>query len=238
MSHNSYFQFKQFRVGQNHSAMRVGTDGVLLGAWTEVKDAVSILDIGTGTGVIALMLAQRSTAMIDAIDIEKGAIIDASTNFSTSPWSGRLESKQLSLKNFTEQTSKKYDCIVCNPPFFQNAVHSKEEARTLARHNHSLTFYELANSAAKLLSCEGRFNVILPAEAEKEFQIVAANFRLFTSRVTRVKPKPSRPVKRVLMEFRLDASERFEDELTIETETHHEYTPEFIRLVKSFYLNF
>lgn len=231
---NNYFQFKQFKVLQQIAAMKVGTDGVLLGAWAAVENASTILDVGTGTGLIALMLAQRSSAQIDAIDIEEGAIVDASFNFKESPWSNRLDAFQTSLQNYKPE--KKYDLIVCNPPFFTNGVKSLKTGRSTARHSDALSFDELAKGVASLLEVKGTFNVILPIEAEREFRNAANNYRLFASKIVRVKPKPSKAFKRVIMEFQFEASTCTENEMVIETDVHHEYTPDFDRLLKDFYL--
>lgn len=236
MAHNSYFQFKQFRVDQNNAAMRVGTDGVLLGAWTEVENATTILDIGTGTGVVALMLAQRSSAQIDAIDIEEGAIKDARHNFEQSPWNSRLNVFHSSLQNFAEKPVKKYDCIVSNPPFFNNSVQSAKKERALARHTDSLSFIDLIESVSKVLHPNGTLNVVLPSEAEKEFRSCANKERLFATRITRIKPNPNKPIKRVLIQFNFEGELMKENELIIETETHHVYTSEAISLLKDFYL--
>ncbi|MFA9388260.1 MAG: tRNA1(Val) (adenine(37)-N6)-methyltransferase [Prolixibacteraceae bacterium] len=234
---NNYFQFKQFRVVQNHAAMRVGTDGVLLGAWAEAEKATTILDIGTGTGVIALMLAQRSNAQIDAIDIEEGAIKDAGFNFNQSPWAERMTVVHCSIQEYVGQTAKLYDCIVSNPPFFSNSLKSKQMEKSLARHTDTLSFEELIDGVAKLLKHTGRFCVILPIEAKIEMITIASKFKLYPSRITQVKPNPLKPVKRVLIKFQFESLNLKEDELIIETETRHTYTSGFIQFVKAFYLN-
>lgn len=236
MPHNNYFEFKQFTVWQNHAAMRVGTDGVLLGAWVNVEGAQTLLDIGTGTGVIALMLAQRCGANIDAIDIESGAFADASLNFGTSPWHDRLIAYYTDLDEFAQNHKTKYDGMVCNPPFFSNSITPDSKNRETARHTGSLSFSDLVQSVARLLNPEGRFSVVLPIESEREFRVEASHVRLFPTRICRVKPKPSKPYKRVLMEFAIEAERIVETELTIETEQHHVYTPEFREMVKEFYL--
>jgi tRNA1Val (adenine37-N6)-methyltransferase len=237
MAHNNWFRFKQFTVWQNHAAMRVGTDGVLLGVWANVENSRLVLDIGTGTGVIALIVAQRCEAKIDSLDLDHGAISDARHNFGQSPWGNRLMAHEISLQDFAQTTTEKYDHLVCNPPFFHNAVKAKEESRSMARHTHSLSFDDLVKSVAQLLSSDGRFSVVLPAETEKIFRSMAANYALFATRITRVKPKPSKPLVRVLMEFQLNATTFTETELTLETEVHHEYTSEFREMVTDFYLN-
>lgn len=236
MGRNTYFQFKHFTIHQENAAMKVGTDGVLLGAWVNIENASRILDIGTGTGLIALMLAQRSQATIDAIDIEADAVFDAKLNFKNSSWNDRLNAQQIALQEFAQINSSKYDCIVCNPPFFTNGVKSEKNKRKIARHNDSLSFKALAKATSLLMNKKGSFNVIIPAEAEQEFRYAANNYRLFASKIVRVKPKPSKPVKRVLIEFKFEYILEEEEELTLETETHHEYTNEAIKLLKEFYL--
>ena len=216
--------------------MRVGTDGVLLGAWTDVSSAQSILDIGTGTGVIALMLAQRSTAIINAIDIDAGAIQDATDNFEQSPWKNRLTASQISLQEFSSSMQKKYDCIVSNPPFFTSAQKPKQNNRLMARHTDSLSFDDLLINVGSLLLPRGKFSVVLPAEEEHAFQHQAGKYRLFLTRIIRVKPNPEKPITRVLMEFQTEGKLISEDELTLETTTRHEYTKTAIELLKPFYL--
>jgi tRNA1Val (adenine37-N6)-methyltransferase len=237
MGHNNYFQFKQFKVVQNHAAMRVGTDGAMLGAWVDASRASRILDIGTGTGVIALMLAQRNkTAQIDAIDIETGAVTDASFNFENSAWKERLHLQQISAQDFAKNNTREYDLIVCNPPFFSNSLPSPQQSKTLARHTSKLTFKELVEAASKLLKPEGRFCVVLPVGSKEQFCTEAADVKLFPIHITRVKPNPAKPVKRILIAFGLEATLETENELTIETETRHVYTKAFQELIDAFYL--
>jgi tRNA1Val (adenine37-N6)-methyltransferase len=236
MAGNNYFQFKQFTINQEHAAMKVGTDGVLLGAWTDTENVNSVLDIGTGTGLIALMMSQRSTANITAIEIEENAFKDATLNIQNSPWPNRINIVHSSLHDYLKYNIYLFDCVVCNPPYFTNSIKSGTENRTIARHNDQLPFEVLIEGVSHILGKEGHFSVVLPVGAENDFRFLAANYRLFPLRITRVKPKPSKPASRVLMEFRFEATLKTEEELTIETETHHDYLPEFIELVKDFYL--
>jgi tRNA1Val (adenine37-N6)-methyltransferase len=236
MGRNSYFQFKQFTIHQQNAAMKVGTDGVLLGAWASVEETHTILDIGTGTGLIALMLAQRSNAEIIAIDISASAIHDAALNIQNSPWKNRINVIETSFQNYFDIPSLTFDCVVCNPPYFTNSILSTDINRTLARHNHRLPFDQLLAGVSRMLKPDGHFSVILPVAAEREFRMLAANYRLFPSRITRVRPKPSVDTSRILIEFKIDANLKIDDELIIETEKHHEYQPAFIELVKAFYL--
>jgi len=237
MGRNNYFKFKQFTIHQDNAAMKVGTDGVLLGAWASVHNVKSILDIGTGTGLIALMLAQRCNATLVAIDKEASACIDARNNVNRSPWKNRVTILDTSLQEYLNNVPSQFDCVVCNPPYFTNSVKSGDIKRTLARHNDQLPFGILAEGVSHLLTPDGHFAVILPVSEEREFRMQAANFRLFPTRITRVKPKPSVPASRVLIEFMPEGTPGKEEEVTIETETHHEYQPEFTELVKDFYLN-
>ncbi len=238
MAHNTYFEFKQFRIEQERAAMKVGTDGVLLGAWCRTDGFNHALDIGSGTGLISLMLAQRnSSLLVDAIDIDEGAYLDTSHNFETSPWSQRLFCVQNDLKIFSAETPRKYDLIVCNPPFFTHAVKSAEPGRKLARHTDALSYEELIGNVALLLTVNGSFNVILPVDEEQHFCHLASWERLFPRRIVRVKPNPDLPPVRVLMEFGFEAVLEEEGLLTIETNTRHVYSEECKKLLKDFYLN-
>ncbi len=237
MSDKKVFSFKQFDINQQNSAMKVGTDGVMLGAWFSCSISEKILDVGTGTGLIALMLTQRCSATIDAIDIDSGAIADALSNFENSPWSSRLTAIHSGFTQFVEATSKKYDGIVCNPPFFSHSLKPEHESRKLARHNDMLPFSELIKGAVKLLNYEGLLGVVLPANREQEFRHEAGLNGFFPVRITRVKPNAQKEVKRVLMEFGFSEGGIQENTLILETEVHNVYTDEYKKLVHSFYLN-
>lgn len=238
MGRNSYFQFKQFIIRQDNAAMKVSTDSVLLGAWVSVDNSNTLLDIGTGTGVISLMIAQRCDGRILAIDKEVTACRDARMNAGLSPWKDRIEVLEMSLQEYLEYGSLSFDCIVCNPPYFSNSIKSNDVKRMMARHNDELPFEVLIAGVSKILTREGRFSVILPSSSEGEFRMIAANHRLFPSKISRVKTKPSAAFSRVLMEFRFEGVLGVENELIIETEIHHEYQNDFIALVKDYYLNY
>lgn len=230
------FLFKQFSITQEKAAMKVGTDGVLLGAWSKAKEG-KILDVGTGTGIIALMLAQRTkTALIDVIEIDKKASKEAQNNFNNSDWEERLISINSSIQNYHPQ--KKYDIIVSNPPFFINATKAPKANRNNARHTDTLSFDELIDSVKRLLANTGIFSLILPINEAELFIKLAQQNKLFLNRKCLVKPNPSKSAKRVLMEFSFSEKEIVEEELTIETENRHEYTKEYISLTKDFYLKF
>lgn len=233
---NSYFQFKQFTVHQEHCAMKVGIDGVLLGTWADVVGAKNILDIGTGTGLITLMLAQRSKANIRAIDIDKAACIQAQENVNISDWTDRISIQQLSLQAFSKQANIKYDHIVSNPPYFVDSLKAGTLERTAARHTDSLTHEELILNAKSLLTETGRMSIILPVNEGLQCIEIAKNAGLYCSKLVTVYPKPSASAKRLLIEFSTTACIQENTELTIESDQRHQYSPEFTALAKDFYL--
>lgn len=232
------FQFKQFTIQQDRCAMKVGTDGVLLGAWAPVSNnPFSILDIGAGTGLIALMMAQRSTAeQIDAIEIDDEAYEQAVENFEESKWGDRLFCYHAGLDEFVEEMhDEEYDIIVSNPPFYSENYSSGNEQRDKARFTESLPFEHLIEAAAILLSENGIFSVIIPFKEEEKFIAIAAEFNLYPAKITRVKGTPDTEIKRSLMAFTRQQAETNFDELVIET-ARHKYTPQYTELTKDFYL--
>lgn len=234
----SKFQFKKFSVEQDRCAMKVGTDGVLLGAWTPIENNLfSILDIGTGTGIIALMLAQRSGAeQIDALEIDEDAYEQATDNFENSPWNDRLFCFHAGLDEFVEEPEDEYDLIVSNPPFFSEDYKSDNEQRDLARFQDAMPFEDLIEAAALLLSENGIFSVIIPFKEEEKFLALANEYELYPLKITRVKGTPTSEIKRSLLAFsRNEITDFSVDELIIET-ARHIYTPEYIALTKDFYL--
>lgn len=244
---NKAFQFKQFIIDQNRCAMKVGTDGVLLGAWTPlINNPYSILDIGTGTGVIALMLAQRSQAehpsqngelatQIDAIEIDDNAFEQATENFEASPWNDRLYCYHAGLDEFVEEVEEEFDLIVSNPPFYTEDYKSGIQQRDTARFTDSLSFEELIEAADFFLSENGIFSVIIPYKEEENFISLCNERNLFSLKITRVKGIPTAEIKRSLLAFTRIEQTPFVDELVIET-SRHKYTPEYIDLTKDFYL--
>jgi len=232
------FSFKQFSVEQDRTAMKIGTDGVLLGAWTPIENnPFSILDIGAGTGIIALMLAQRSAAeQIDALEIDEDAYEQATDNFENSPWNDRLFCFHAGLDEFVEEPEDEYDLIVSNPPFYSEDYKSDNEQRDLARFQDAMPFEDLIEAAALLLSENGIFSVIIPFKEEKKFLALANEYELYPLKITRVKGTPTSEIKRSLLAFSRNEISNFPiDELIIET-ARHIYTPEYIALTKDFYL--
>lgn len=234
----SIFHFKQFSIHQDRCAMKIGTDGVLLGSWSTINhNPFSVLDIGSGTGVIALMLAQRSNAeIIDAIEIDHNAYEQCVENFENSLWSDRLFCYHASLSEFTEEIDDQYDLIVSNPPFYSKTFKSDNFQRDLARFQDALPFEHLLKSASKLLSETGKFTVVIPFNEEILFINLALEFNLYANTILRVKGNPNSEIKRSMIEFSFFKKEIHINNIIIETE-RHVYTQEYVNLTKDFYLN-
>ena len=233
------FRFKEFSIAQDKCAMKIGTDGVLLGAWTPVlEETNSILDIGAGTGIIALMLAQRSYAeTVDALEIDEDAYEQAVDNFENSPWGDRLFCYHAAFDEFVEEMQdEKYDLIVSNPPFFASSNSTENTtSRETARQQSSLPFKELLQGVSLLLSEKGVFSTIIPKEEEIEFLRLASENKLFPSKITEVKGTKTTKVKRSLITFQFLQKE-IERDLLILEESRHNYTPEYKKMVAPFYL--
>jgi tRNA1Val (adenine37-N6)-methyltransferase len=232
------FSFKQFTVQQDRCAMKIGTDGVLLGAWCPVdNNPFSILDIGAGTGILSLMLAQRSNAeQIDSIEIDEEAYEQCVENFENSPWSDRLFCFHAGLDEFVEEPEDEYDIIISNPPFYSENYKTDSSQRDLARFQDALPFEDLIEAADLLLSENGIFAVIIPYKEEERFIDLCAEVELFPVKVTRVKGSHTTPIVRSLLAFkRYELSVLTADELVIEI-SRHEYTDDYINLTKDFYL--
>lgn len=233
---NQYFKFKKFTVYHDKCAMKVGTDGVLLGAWTNPENAKTALDIGSGTGLIALMIAQRSkNIQIDAIDISEDATEQAKENCLRSPFSDQINCIHSSLNDFAKLYNKRYDLIVSNPPFFVQSLKSPDRQRSLARHNDSLTLESLIYTGSELLDATGRLSLILPSEQKNTIVRLAEEHNLSVSRITNVYPTPGSLPKRILTELSKTPIPFSEDNLIIENE-RHVYSNDFSRLAKDFYL--
>ena len=228
------FHFKQFSVRHDHSGMKVGTDGTLLGAWTDVKNAKYILDIGTGTGLIALMLAQRTRdSKIEAIEIDAAAIGDAQENFAQSPWKDRLILHHARAQDF--KPSEKFDLIVSNPPYFIDSYKPPSEQRITARHAENLTFQELIDTSQSLLTADGKLSVILPAVEGTHLIDLAVKNDLFLSRKWTFRTRPEKPIERLLLEFARKGTAFEEGEILLYS-SGEEWSESYKALTKEFYL--
>lgn len=230
-----FFHFKQFTVRHDRCAMKIGTDGVLLGAWSAAENRQRILDVGTGTGLIALMIAQRNPKThITALEIDPEACLQACENVSNSPWADRVEVRQTDFKTYTTET--KFDLIVSNPPFFTNSLPGPDHKRNLARHTGELTYADLLQRSAALLSHTGELDIIFPATEETLIQEQALSLRLFPHRQLNIHPTPDSPVKRILLGLSFSEKAYIPEEMIIEMDRHR-YSEIYISLTKDFYLN-
>ena len=234
---NPFFQFKQFTIRHDKCAMKVGTDGVLLGAWAGTESCSRILDVGTGTGLIALMLAQRSKAVVDAIDIDADACLQAQENAESSLFAGRINVFHSDLGDFAQASTHLYDLIVSNPPYFVDSLKCPNLQRNTARHTDTLTLEDLLQYSRKLLAPQGRIALILPYDQKDRLTDCIQTQNLFLSKEVSVIPVPDTQPKRLLAELTSEppTSPTFYYQLTIEI-TKHQYTDEYINLTKDFYL--
>lgn len=212
---NNYFEFKKFKVFQDRCAMKVGTDGTLLGAWACGGD--TILDIGTGTGLVALIMAQRfPSATVTAVEIDKSACIQASENFSSSPFSSRIIIVESSIQDFSmrfdgSMDNQKFDAIVCNPPYFVDSLNCPDAQRNIARHATTLDYSALFRSVSRLLSEQGIFSVVLPAETLNLFDCAARMAGFCCIRKCAVKTVPRKPVRRYLLSYSRSRTYSYEE---------------------------
>ncbi|MBS1582125.1 MAG: methyltransferase [Bacteroidetes bacterium] len=234
---NDHFRFKQFTIRQDRCALKVGTDGVLLGAWTDWSGAGRILDIGTGTGLLALIAAQRNaTAHVDAVEIDDDAAAQATENAAASPWADRVRVHRMDARRL--RASEPYDVIVCNPPFYGGEMDSPDARKGLAKHSGELTFAELMDAVGRLLAEDGRFNAIVPLDREADLLREAAHVELRTSRRCTVRYLASKPPKRVMLELRRGASEAIEEEVVVEERGPFDYSAKYRALLSDLMLKF
>lgn len=230
---NPYFSFKRFTVYHDKCAMKVGTDGVLLGAWTNVNTSQRILDIGTGSGLVALMLAQRCEASITAIDIDSEAVEQAQININASNWKNRMEVIHTDLCKYSPQNL--FDTIVSNPPYFIDSLKCDDIQRNTARHNDTLTSEQLFGNVSRMLCPEGEFSLIIPFDQTESAISTGEKHGLYPTKHTRVITRPGLPPKRSLLAFKKHLEEYIPQDLVIELE-RHVYSEDYIALTKEFYL--
>ena len=235
---NTWFRFKQFTIQQEKAAMKVGTDGVLLGAWASVPEPGSrVLDVGTGTGLIALMIAQRSRdTMVDALEIDPSSAGQAEENFQNSPWENRLNCIPSSFQDYATRCKIKYDLIICNPPFFSGSKKTQSKAKNLARHDDSLSLREIFTGSLFMMKETSIVSLILPLEKEVQAFDLITEHQMYCKRLTRVIPAPGKSGNRILLEFSFIPGKCKEDDLNIEMGKRHVYSEKFKILTDEFYL--
>jgi len=237
-SPNSFFDFKKFRIEQSGAAMKVGTDGVLLGAWAALRGTERrVLDIGAGTGLLALMAAQRCpAARIDAIEIDADAAATARDNAAHAPWGERVTVYHAAIQDFTPRAEALYDAVLSNPPFFVDSLKAPTAARSAARHNDTLSFDDLAAAAARLLAPEGFLAVVYPVAEAATFEAAATRVGLYPRRRLLVRGTTAGAFKRTLTEYVRCPAILAEETLSIQ-HAPGSYTDEYRRLTRDFYLN-
>jgi tRNA1Val (adenine37-N6)-methyltransferase len=234
---NDYFSFKQFTIYQDKSAFKVGTDGVLLGACADISGVRNILDIGSGTGLISIMLAQRCNAEIAAIEPDYESFKQTCENVSRCDWHNRITVEHSDLQNFNSKLGK-FDLIVTNPPYFSDSLKSPDSRKSAARHNDSLTTVEILEGVLKLLNDDGRLQLIMPYVEGNVFIAEANKYGLYCNNILKIKPLPNAEIRRLILTFSRFQKKPGEKFLTIERGSRHEFTEEYINLTKDFYLKF
>jgi len=235
---NNYFRFKQFTINQMKSAFKVGTDGVILGACADFAGGNRILDVGTGTGLIAIMAAQLTDAEIVAIELDENSFLEACDNVRRSKWNRRIKVINICFQEYALVQTEKFDIIISNPPFFKDSLKNPDGKKSVARHSDSLTFSEILSGATNLLKPEGNLQIILPYAEGTIFITEASQYGFFCNRIIKIKPVPNGEIKRLILKFERIKKPILEKFLTIETGTRHKYTEEYKEVTKDFYLKF
>jgi tRNA1Val (adenine37-N6)-methyltransferase len=238
------FTFKQFSIEQDQCAMKVGTDGVLLGAWSDIGGAKKILDIGTGTGIIAIMLAQKTLnikggGVVHAVEIDEAAYFQARLNMEKTPFSERLSVFLDSIQDYSKKTTCKYNLIVSNPPFFTGGTFSSNQDKNNVRHTVKLPHGDLLHATRQMLTPDGKFCVILPLIEGLRFIEIARNYGFHCTKKTEVYTLAGKAVERLLLQFELTEQPLIKDQLVIQnSDERNDYTEDYKRLTKDFYTIF
>lgn len=231
------FHLKPFSLHHHRSTMKVGTDAMLLGAWAKIGAAQSILDIGTGCGIVSLLLAARSNAKITAIDIDTDSIEEASENFKQSAFNGRMQAIQADLNDFSKIQNQLFALIVSNPPFFVNNLKPEDEKRKKARHTESLTYTQLCEGVYNLLETEGKFFVVLPYDESRQFVKLAKKNGLFPKTQLLIFPREGMLPNRIIIEFSKTNEGKTKSEKFTIRNSEDKFTQQYIDLLKDYYLN-
>jgi tRNA1Val (adenine37-N6)-methyltransferase len=235
---NSYFKFKQFTVHQEHAPFKITTDSVLLGAWAQLEGAKNILDIGTGTGILALMAAQRTDAHIVAIEPDPGSYMQAGLNISNSPWHNRISLINTRVQDYFPAAGLLFDAVITNPPFFIDSLPNPDAGKAMARHSLTLSFGDLIEAALRLMNPSGTLQLVLPVNEATLFIEMAGSFGLYCQRKHFVKPTPAITPSRVLMTLGQERTGIGESTIVIEKGGRHHFSDEYVSLTKDFYLKF
>lgn len=234
---NNYFSFKQFTIYQDKSAFKVGTDGVLLGAYADINGVGTILDIGSGTGLISIMLAQRSNAIITAIEPDEQSFIQTRENVRNCKWHDRISVEHTDLQSFTPPVGK-FDLVITNPPYFRDSLKNPDERKSIARHDVSLTSAGILEGSLNLMNDKGRLQMIMPYAEGNVFIVQASKYGLYCNKILKIKPLPTSGVRRLILTFSKSRQKPEESFLTIEHGKRHAFTEEYMSLTKDFYLKF
>lgn len=233
---NNYFSFKQFTINQDKSAFKVGTDGVLLGACAGLSGTGNILEIGSGTGVVSIMLAQRCDAMITTIEPDYESFMQTAGNVARCKWHDRIRVENTDFQNF--RTTEKYDLIITNPPYFSDSLKNPDARKSVTRHNDSLSSAEILEGVLRFMKEDGSLQLIMPYAEGNVFIAEAAGYGLFCNNMLKIKPLPSSEIRRLILTFSKTQKKTVEKFLTIENGARHEFTEEYKNLTKEFYLKF
>jgi tRNA1Val (adenine37-N6)-methyltransferase len=236
--HSSTFYFKQFKVEDGQSTMKVGTDAVLLGVVADLEKVENILEIGTGCGVIAFILAQRSKARIDAIEIDAESVVQARDNVKDNRWKDRINIIHSSLQDFAKQPGKKYDLIISNPPYFSGSLKSSDKKRNISRHDESLSFEELIDGSLKLMLPAANLWIILPVNESRIFMEKAGNSGLFVHYHLKIAHKSGGEYQRVIIQFRKTSSDKINEQTIAIKNEDDSFTEAYINLTRDFYIDF
>jgi tRNA1Val (adenine37-N6)-methyltransferase len=233
---NNYFSFKQFTIYQDKSAFKVGTDGVLLGACAGLLGSENILEIGSGTGVVSIMLAQRCDAMITTIEPDYDSFMQTTWNVARCKWHDRIRVEHIDFQNFS--STVKFDLIITNPPYFADSLKNPDARKAVTRHNDSLTSAEILEGVLKFMKEDGCLQLIMPFAEGNVFIAEAAGYGLYCNNILKIKPLPSGEIRRLILTFSKTQKKTVEKFLTIENGARHEFTEEYKNLTKEFYLKF
>ncbi len=235
---NTWFQFKEFKINQDKTAMKVGVDGVLLGAVSHFNQSHSILDVGTGTGLLSFMAVQRTNAFITALEIDKNAFMQCRENIKLNHFENRITVLNTSFQEFSKSSKQKFDFIISNPPFFENSAKSEYQSKNTARHSKMLPKFDLVNGVSQLLNPDGKFSVILPYEFEESFEKLCNDFNLFSDYKLIIYPKENKKPNRIILEFSFKKYAVKTEKIVIRENDTNQYTKTYKELTKDFYLQF